>query len=205
MLITATFSSPFFFLFHVFSSLFFLFAAMLFWVPIVCQALREVNSIYDLIYSPINKPHDGGGIVSFLIDKELSSELWSDLFKVTQLVSDRVGIETEACWHQHKCWSTMLSCPGLWDWEMASAKEQDQEPRPEYTTWVPLPRGTYFYFPSYFIFMPRPGTWLSLLLVKSPLSHILLSASSSQSPTHYGQAHPLLQNHPRHVQLLDPI
>lgn len=44
---------------------------MLFGVPIVCQALSEVSSIYDLIDSSINKPHDVGGIVSFLIDKEV--------------------------------------------------------------------------------------------------------------------------------------
>lgn len=39
------------------------------------QALREVNSIYDLIHSSINKPHDVRGIASFLTVKELGSEM----------------------------------------------------------------------------------------------------------------------------------
>lgn len=38
---------------------------MLFLVPIVHQALSKVNSIYDLIYSSINKLHDVDGTVYF--------------------------------------------------------------------------------------------------------------------------------------------
>lgn len=184
MLITATLP-PLFFLvsFHFFFLNLFL-LLLFFWVPIVWQALRLVNSIYDLIHSPINNPHDVGDIASFLTDKDLGSELWCELFKVTQLVSDRVGTETETYWHQCEYWSTMLPCHGLWDWETASAKEQDQESRPEYPTWAPFPRASTFCFPSCFPFMLRPGTWLSLLLMKSPLAYmLLLSASSSQSPT----------------------
>lgn len=39
------------------------------------QALSLVNSIYDLIHSPINNPHDVGDIASFLTDKDPGSEL----------------------------------------------------------------------------------------------------------------------------------
>lgn len=41
----------------------------------------------------VNEPHDVGGIESCLTDKELGSEAWSELVKVSQLVSDKVGIE----------------------------------------------------------------------------------------------------------------
>lgn len=174
-------------------------------MPIVWQALRLVNSIYHLIHSPINNPHDVGDIASFLTDKDLGSELWCELFKVTQLVSDRVGTETETCWHQYKYWSTMLPCRGLWDWEDGISKRTGPRIKARIPYLGSISQGRCLLF-SLLFYLHAKTRHLALSPFGEIPSILYTTTLSLFIPKlHYGHAHPLPQNHSRHVQLLDPV